>query len=295
MRTQIRLSLGDRLVHIAAVAFVLAVAAATLYPFLYVFSSSISDPKAVIQNKVLLLPVGFSLKAYEILLHYRPVRVGFLNSIFYTVVGTFINMALTSLMAYPLSRKSLFGRKAVMWLVTFTLLFNGGMIPTYLVVKELGLLDTRWALLLPGAIATWNLILLKTFFESIPRELEEAATIDGCSSMQTLLRIVIPLSMPAIATISLFYAVAHWNSWFDALVYLTDHNLYPIQMFLRSIVISSQTADMMGDGGASLQDMLMTESIKYATIMTVAIPMMIIYPFVQRYFNKGAMIGSLKG
>lgn len=290
-----KLSLGDRMFNAFSIGLVWIVVFATLYPFLYVFSSSISSPSAVMQNKVFFLPVGFSLEAYKMIFAYDSVTIGYLNTIIYTVGGTVINMLLTSTMAYPLSRKSLVFRKFFMIVVTITLIVNGGMIPTYLVVQGLGLLDTRWALLLPAAISTWNLILLKTFFENIPKEMEEAAMIDGASYTQILVRVILPLSLPAIATISLFYAVTHWNSFFPALIYLRSEELYPIQLFLRSIVLLGQTTDIMADSSLSAEEMLMTESLKYATIVIVALPIIMVYPFIQKYFVKGIMIGSLKG
>jgi len=291
----IRDSWGDRIFHGTSVILVWFVVILTFYPFLYVFSSSISDPVSVLQNKVFLWPVGFSLKPYLTILHYPEMTIGYLNTVFYTVVGTAINMLLSCLMAYPLSRKSLVFRKYFMIMITFTLVFSGGLIPTFLIVNELGMVDTRWALLIPGAISSWNVILLKTFFESLPKELEEAATIDGSSPMNILFRIILPLSTPAFVTISLFYAVGHWNSYFPAMIYLTNENLYPVQLFLRKIVLLGQTADIMGEQGLGTDKLVMAESLKYATIMLVALPIVAVYPFIQKYFVKGAMLGSLKG
>lgn len=288
-------SWGDRTFNLVSLILVWFVVIVTFYPFVYVFSSSISDPVSVLQNKVFLWPVGFSLKPYTTILNYPEMTIGYLNTIFYTVVGTAINMLLSSLMAYPLSRKGLVFRKYFMVMVTFTLVFSGGLIPTFLIVKELGMIDTRWALLIPGAISTWNVILLKTFFESLPKELEEAATIDGASPMNVLFRIILPLSKPAFVTISLFYAVGHWNSYFSAMIYLTNENLFPVQLFLRKIVLLGQTADIMDEQGLSTEKLIMAESLKYATIMIVALPIVLVYPFIQKHFVKGVMLGSLKG
>jgi len=286
-------SFGDRIFSYVALLLVLFVVIVTLYPFVYVFSSSISDPTAVYKNSIYLWPIGFSLKAYKTILSYPELRIGYANTVLYTVAGTAINMLLTSLMAYPLSRKNLVFRKPFMFMITFTLVFSGGLIPTFLIVKSLGMANTYWALLIPGAVSTWNVILMKTFFESLPKELEEAATIDGASSIQILSRIVLPLSLPALVTISLFYAVGHWNSYFPAMIYLQNEHLYPVQLFLRKIVLLGQTADITGNQGT--ETILMAESLKYATIMIVALPIILVYPFIQKYFVKGAMIGSLKG
>lgn len=277
-----------------SIIIVWVVVIATLYPFLYVFSSSISNPVAVLQNKVWLWPVGFSTEAYKELLSYPPIKVGYENTLFYTIVGTAMNITLSSLMAYSLSRKNLIFRNFFILVVTFTLLFSGGLIPTYLVVKNVGLINTRWSLIIPTLISAWNLFLLKTFFENIPKELEEAAVMDGCSDLQTFYRIIVPLSMPAITTITLFYAVGHWNSYFNALIYLNDPNLFPIQIFLRDIVIGSQSTAAV-DTVTSVNSSIMTESLKYTTIMIVSIPIILVYPFIQRHFVNGIMIGSVKG
>jgi putative aldouronate transport system permease protein len=292
---RIRDTLNDRIFRTVSVILVWFVVIITLYPFLFVLSSSISDPKAVMQNKIVLFPEGFSLAAYTKVFAYPLLKTGYMNTIFYTVAGTALNMVFTALMAYPLSRKSLVAHKYFMFIVTFTLLFSGGIIPTYLVVKGMGLIDTRWALIIPSLISAWNLILLKSFFENIPKELEEAATIDGCSQLQILFKIIIPLSVPAMATLSLFYAVNHWNAFFDAILYLSNQNLYPIQIFLRNIVINSQTAEILEGSAKSVDDLILTESVKYATIMAVTIPIILVYPFLQKYFVKGIMVGSLKG
>jgi putative aldouronate transport system permease protein len=288
-------SWGDRFFSMVSLILVWIVVVATLYPFLYVLSSSISEPLSVLQNKVFLWPIGFNLKAYATIFSYPELRTGYMNTFIYTVAGTAINMLITSLMAYPLSRKNLVFRKYFMVMITFTLVFSGGMIPTFLIVKSLGMVDTRWALLIPGAVSAWNVFLMKTFFENLPKEMEEAATIDGASSMNILFRIILPLSKPAFVTIALFYAVGHWNSYFPAMIYLTDETLYPVQLFLRKIVLLGQTADIMDQQGLGTEKLIMAESLKYATIIIVALPIIMVYPFIQKYFEKGAMIGSLKG
>ncbi len=293
-RFSLKLTWDDFIFKISALIIVWVALILTLYPFIYVFSSSISSPVAVMQNKVFIWPVGFNLTAYKKLIEYPMVLKGYYNTILYTVTGTFINMLLTVMTAYPLARKSLVGRKGFVFLITFTLLFNGGLIPTYLVVRSLGMVNTRWAMIIPNAMVTWNVLLMKTFFESMPNSLIEAAIVEGSTEMQTLYKIVLPLSKPAIATISLFYAVRHWNSFFPALIYLNNKDYYPIQLFLRQIVLESQTADVLGQI-TRVEDLMLTESLKYATIMIVTIPILIVYPFIQKYFVKGIMVGSVKG
>lgn len=290
-----RLSWSDMVYKTVALMIVWTVVVACLYPFLFVFSSSISDPFMVNQNKIFLWPRGFSLEAYSIVFQYPMLQTAYVNTLFYTLVGTFCNMLLTATTAYPLSKKNLFGRNYFLMMIVATMLFSGGMIPLYLIVKGLYLLDTRWAIIIPSVINTFNMILLKTFFESIPKELEEAAVIDGCSQWKLLFRIIIPLSMPAIATISLFYGVGHWNAFFDAMIYLSDSKLFPVQIFLRDIVIAGQTTEMVDRINVSVSRQILTQSLVYATIMVVAMPILIVYPFIQKYFVKGVMIGSLKG
>ena len=288
-------SVGDKIYTFVCRAFIWFVVVVTLYPFIYVLSCSISEPISVMQNKVILFPVGFSVDVYKKILAYPPFTQGYLNTIFYAVFGTMINMAFTTLMAYPLSRSNLFARKYFMFIISITLLFSGGIIPTYLVVNSLGLIDTRWAMLLPGAISTWNLILMRTFFQSIPDEMVEAAKIDGATEMQTFWHIMLPLSQAALATITLYYAVGHWNAYFSALIYLNKPSLQPIQVFLRNIIAAAQTADLIDYTSVSANDLLMGEAIKYATIVVVATPIIVAYPFIQKYFVQGVMIGSLKG
>jgi putative aldouronate transport system permease protein len=269
-----------------------------LYPLIFVVSASFSDPSKVMNGEIWLLPKGFTFDAYIEIFKNEEVWRGYRNTIFYTVVGTVINLFLTTLAAYPLSRRDLPGRNIFMFLITFTMFFHGGLIPTYLVVKGLGMVDTFWALVIPNAIATYNLIVMRTYFQtSIPWELQEAALIDGCSNTRLLLKIILPLSKPIIAVMVLFYAVMHWNAFFNALIYLRDEELYPLQLILREILIMNQTS--LSDD-ASIQfgmdeKLLLAESIKYALIIVASVPILIMYPFVQRHFVKGVMIGSIKG
>ena len=268
-----------------------------LYPLIYILSASFSDPLAVVSGRVWLWPVEPTLRGYTTIFADREVVTGFLNSMFYTVVGTALNVALTLLAAYPLSRRDLFGRNVIMFLFLFTLLFSGGLIPTYLLVKDLGMLNTRWSMIVPTALAVWNVIITRTYFQvTIPDELLEAAQLDGANDYTFFFRVVLPLSTPIIAVNALFYAVAHWNAFFDALIYLTDKSLFPLQLVLREILVQNQVdLSMVGD----IEDMIarqnLADLLKYSLIVVATVPLLCIYPFVQKHFVKGIMLGSLKG
>ena len=268
-----------------------------LYPLIYVLSASFSSGQAVSSGRVWLWPVEPTLAGYEAIFKNRAVLLGFYNSLFYTVVGTIINVVMTVLAAYPLSRPELPGRRVIAFIFFFTLLFSGGLIPTYLVVRDLGMLSTRWALILPTALSIWNMLIARTFFENnIPKELREAAQLDGCDDFNFLWRVVLPLSGPILAVLALFYGVGHWNSYFTALIYLYDKNLWPLQLVLRDILVQDQVdpgmaADIRGVAAkAQLRELL-----KYSLIVVATVPLLIIYPFVQRHFVKGVMLGSVKG
>lgn len=269
----------------------------TIYPIIYVCSASFSSPAAVTTGKVVLWPVDFSLEGYAAVFRTDSVLGGYLNTIIYTLVGTIINVTLTIIAAYPLSRKELVGYKGLNFLFVFTMWFHGGMIPTYLLVKNLGMIDTRWAMWLPHAIGVWNIMIARTFFQnSIPDELFQSASIDGCGYIRFLWNMVIPLSGAIIAVITLFYSVNHWNAYFNAFLYLNDSRLFPLQLVLRDILIQNQmdmdmmTEDSMSDFVAGLQDLL-----KFSLIMVACVPVWLIYPFVQKFFVKGVMLGSIKG
>lgn len=266
-----------------------------LYPLIFVVSASFSDPARVLNGDVWLLPKSLSVEAYKNILQDHSVWTGYGNTILYTAVGTFINVLMTVLAAYPLSRPDLPGRKLLMVIITITMFFNGGLIPTYLLVKNLGMVDTMWALIIPTAIATYNLIVMRTYFQtSIPWELQEAAHMDGCSNWRLLRSIILPLSKPILAVMVLFYAVGHWNSYFNALIYLREEGLYPLQLVLREILLISSSDNV--DANVGLADkVLLSESIKYAVIIVSSLPVWIMYPLVQRHFVKGVMIGSIKG
>ncbi|OIV35490.1 sugar ABC transporter permease [Mangrovactinospora gilvigrisea] len=268
-----------------------------LYPLVYVLAASVSSPAAVTSGHVWLWPVHPSLEAYHTILQYKAIVTGFANSIFYAVVGTFISVTLTLFAAYPLSRPNLRGRNIIMVFFTIPMLFSGGIIPTYLVVHSLGLLDTRWALVLPGAVAVWNVIVTRTFYKAtLPEELHEAAQVDGCSDFRFFFRIVLPLSKPVIAVNALFVAVTQWNQYFNALIYLTTPSKFPLQLILREILVQNIfDPSQIGDATKLLAEQNLQELLKYALIVVATVPPLIAYPFVQKHFVKGLMIGSLKG
>ncbi|HUC91480.1 MAG TPA: carbohydrate ABC transporter permease [Paenibacillus sp.] len=265
----------------------------TLFPFLHVLAQSFSSQNAIVSNRVTIFPVDFQWLSYRMLLGDEFFYRAFSISVLRTAAGVMINMALTCLMAYPLSKRTLKGKALIMNMVVFTMLFQGGLIPSFLLLKELQLLDTLWALLLPSAISAFNLILLKNFFQSVPDSMEESAMIDGAGHGAILWKIFVPLSLPAIATLSLFYAVMHWNSYFDAVMYISNTELNPLQVYLRNmIVLNDSNIEVTNNTGLYL---ISPESLKAATIIASVLPMIVLYPFIQRYFAKGVMLGALKG
>ena len=294
--TRIRESLGDR-IFVGVVYFFLAIVLLiVLYPLVYVVSSSFSSPTAVSSGRVWLWPVDFSLKGYQVAFSNPQIVTGYANSLYYTIFGTLISVTLTVLVAYPLSRRTLFGRDAIMIFIVFTMIFYGGLIPTYLVVKNLGMLNTRWALLIPQAIAAWQVIIARTFFQvNIPDELAEAAELDGCSDLRFLWSVVIPLSKPILAVLVLMYAVGQWNAYFDALLYLKSADLHPLQLVLRGILILNTTTSGSMEASVMVERQQMADLLKYSLIVVGSLPVLLIYPFAQRYFVKGMLIGSVKG
>ncbi len=288
---------GDQLFNIAIYIIAIFIIAIILYPLIFVVSASFSDPTKILNGEVWLLPKGFTLDAYRQVFQDSRLWNSYKNTIVYTIIGTTINIILTTLLAYPLSRKDLPGRNFFMFVIAFTMFFSGGIVPTYLVVQDLGMLDTIWALVIPGAISTYNAIVMRTFFQdSIPWELQEAALLDGCGNAKLLYKIILPLSKPILAVMVLFYAVGHWNSYFGALIYLDSDHLYPLQIILREILIQNQAAmhDVVMDFEMARQ-IMMAESMKYSVIVIASLPVIVMYPFVQKYFVKGVMIGSIKG
>ncbi|GIO67371.1 carbohydrate ABC transporter permease [Paenibacillus cookii] len=290
-------SRGDRAFNMIVYVILSVVAVIVLYPLIFVLSASFSDPQTVLRGEMLLWPKGFNLNSYSKIFQNQDILSGYSNTLLYTTIGTLINLVMTVLGAYPLSRKDFVGKNAVMALFVFTMFFGGGLIPTYLLIKDLGMLNTFWVMVIPNAVSIWNIIIMRTFFQqSIPYELQEAATIDGCSNIQILTRIILPLSMPIIAVMILFYAIGHWNAFFSALLYLSDKEKFPLQLILREILIQGQTSDMVKMSTESaIKQQREVEGIKYAVLVVANIPVLILYPFLQRYFVKGVMIGAIKG
>lgn len=291
----IKESPGD-LMLLAVIYIILTIGMLTvLYPLIYILSASFSSPFAVVSGTVWLFPVDFTLLGYETVFKNSQVLVGYANSLFYTTAGTLVAVSVTIMMAYPLSRKTFYGRNVLMFLLIVTTLFSGGLIPVYLVVKNLHLIDTRWALIIPPALGVFQIIVARTFFQNtIPDELVDAAEIDGSSDMGFLMRVVLPLSKPIIAVMVLLFAVGQWNAYFDALLYIKSTDLYPLQMVLRNILLLG-TTDNPTDITETLRRQGLAELMKYSLIIVSSLPVLILYPFVQKYFVQGVMIGSLKG
>lgn len=272
----------------------LMVVVATLYPFVHMLAVSLSSDSNVIQNKVSIWPKGFNLDMYKVVLEDSKIWVAYKNTIVYTFTGTLISLLITSTGAYALSRSDMALRKSLTMLIVVTMFFSGGMIPTFLVVRSLFLVDTVWGMVLPGAVSTWNLILMRTFFAGIPKELEESGRMDGLNDIGIFARIIVPLSKASFATIALFYAVSMWNNFLGPLLYLRSSELFPLQVLLRNMVLAgtSSSGDVTGIGG---DNQIVEESLKYATIMVSTLPILAVYPFIQKYFVQGAMIGAVKG
>ena len=293
---KISLSRADRLFDIFNYVILTIVLLIVAYPLYFIVIASVSDPIAVYAGEVILWPHRFTWEGYERILEYEAFFTGYRNTFIYTVIGTTVNVLITIPGAYALSRKDLVGRNVMMMMVTFTMIFNGGLIPTYLLVLELNLYNSMWALILPVAVSAWNLIVARTFFQqTIPDELLEAATLDGCSNFQFFMRVVLPLSKSIIAVMVLFYAVNHWNSYFNALIYLKSADKYPLQLVLRNILFENSLGDMVEDASTLAAQQRMGDLIKYGVIMASSLPLLILYPFLQRYFIQGVMIGAVKG
>ena len=292
----IRDTLGDKLFYAACYLITALFMLAVLYPLVYILSASFSSADAITSGRMWLFPVDFSLVGYRYILKYDAIWLGYRNTLFYTFAGTLINVAMTITCAYGLSLRGMRGRRFFTMLFTFTMIFSGGMIPNYLLMKNLKILNTVWCMLLPGAISAYNLIVAKTFIEnSIPGDLLEAARIDGCSDVRFFFSIVLPLSKAILAVLLLMYAAAHWNAYFNAFLYLTDKKLYPLQIFLRQILVQSNMSADMLDPEAMAQMQTLQQILKYAVIVVSTAPMLCLYPFVQKYFRQGVMIGSIKG
>lgn len=281
----------DWIVH----ALLLVLIVVTLYPLLYVAFASFSDAGRLIAHRgFLFAPLGFSFEAYVSVFKNPGILTGYGNTLFILVFGVSINLIVTALGAYVLSRKNVMWNRVFMIVIVMTMFFSGGLIPLYLIVKGVGMIDSLWSTIIPFAVNTFNLIIMRTAFQSVPESLEESAKIDGANHFTILLRIIVPLSMPVIAVMILYYAVEKWNGWFYASIFLKDHNLFPLQLILREILISNST-DSMATDAAAADRFQIGETIKYATIMVATVPILCVYPFVQKYFVKGVMVGALKG
>lgn len=288
-------SIGEIIFDFLNVVFMLLLMIVMLYPFYYIVMASFSEPNLLVrQGGLMLRPAGFSTVGYEAVMSNRDIYTGYMNTIIYVVAGTGLSLLVTSLLAYTLSKPDIRYSPQMMIYIIITMFFSGGMIPTYIVVKGLGLLNSRWAIILPSLISVYNLIVMKTAFLGIPQSLTEAAKIDGAGDMRIWARIVMPLSGATIAVFVLFTAVAFWNSWFSAMIYLRDRNMFPLQLFLREILVESATNEMIDDV-ASGEEASLEEVIKYATIIVATVPILMVYPFVQKYFVKGVMVGAVKG
>lgn len=290
---KIKVSTGERIANVSINAALFLMTVAATYPFLFVVFASLSDPIKVMQsNSILLWPKGFQIGSYMLVLHNQMIGVGYRNTLIYLIIGTIFNVFLTSMGAYALSRKDLYGKNAAMFFIAFTMFFSGGMIPTFLLVKQLNILNTIWAMIIPNAISVWNLVIMRTSFQAMPESIIESAKLDGANDFLILFKLVIPLSMPVVSVIMLFYGVYHWNDFFNALLYLRDRELYPIQLVLRDILIQNSTESM--TRGVKIDKIPIGETVKYATIVIATVPILFIYPFIQKYFIQGVMIGAIK-
>lgn len=295
----IKRSYTDKIFDIVNLIVMIILLLIFVWPLWFVVIASFSDPNEVWNGNVLLLPKGFTLLAYEALGDYSMIWRGYANTIFYTVVGTIVNLIMTVCAAYPLSRKDFVPRNFFMFMFMLTMYFSGGLIPTYLIVSDVGLINTPWAMIIPGACSIYNVIITRTYFiNSIPSSLQEAAELDGANSFQFLVKIILPLSKPIIAVIALYYAVGHWNDFYTALLYINDQDLLPLQSWLRDLLMSNKMSlnNMQGlDAAAAEARMQLSQTLKYSVIIVSTVPVLCVYPFIQKYFVKGVMIGSVKG
>lgn len=288
----------DKIVYTLNYIILIAFLIIVLYPFVYIVSCSFSSGQALISGKVTLLPVDPTLEGYKAILEYKDIWTGFANSFLYTIAGTLVGLTLTILAAYPLSRFSLVGRRPLMMLFLFTMLFNGGLVPNYMLVLSLGLLNTAWAIILPTALSAYNVIVARTFFiNTIPNELHESAELDGCGEFRFLISIVLPLSKAIMAVLVLWIAIGFWNSYFNPMIYLNDKSKFPLQLILREILLMANVDFTKAAANPELyyKNQQLSEILRYGTIIISALPLMILYPFIQKYFVQGVMIGSVKG
>jgi putative aldouronate transport system permease protein len=294
---KIKESRNDRIFMFLVYFFLSFCLVIVLYPIIYVISASFSAPSAVVNGEVWLWPVRPTIMGYQAVFKNYQILSGFANSFYYMIFGTLFSLVLTLLTAYPLTRKELYGRNIFTGIFVFTMLFSGGLIPFFLIVKDLHMYDTRWAMIIPAALSIWNVIIARTFIQStIPDELYEAAQLDGCSDIGFMLKMVVPLSGPIIAVLGMYYAIGQWNSYFNALIFLQTQDYFPLQIILRNILILNNIdPTMVKDFDALLRKQGLSDLLKYSVIVVASVPVLCIYPFVQKYFVKGVMIGSIKG
>ena len=298
--TTVKTSYADKIFDIINVIVMIILLVIFVWPLWFIVIASVSNPNEVWNGNVLLWPKGFTMAAYEAVIEYKSIWIGYRNTIFYTVVGTMINLVMTVCAAYPLSRKDFMPRNFFMFMFMLTMYFGGGLIPTYLIVNKLGMINTVWAMMIPGACSIYNVIITRTYFINIiPGSLKDAAELDGANSFQYLVKVVLPLSKPIIAVIALYYAVGHWNDYFTALIYINKTGLMPLQSFLRDLLMSNKLTmgNSMGglDAATAEAKMQLSQTLKYSAIIVSTVPVLCIYPFIQKYFVKGVMIGSVKG
>lgn len=294
---KIKISTGEKVFNVFNIVFMFLMMFVMFYPMWHVLCASFSDARLLSAHSgILLWPDGYSVSAYKLMAKNPMILRGYGNTLFILVFGLALNMVMTSLAAYVLSRRNVMLNKPLTIIIVFTMYFSGGMIPSYLNIIQLGMENTLWAVIVPGAISTYNMIVLRTGFAAVPESLEESAKIDGASSLRILWQIILPLSMATVAVVTLYYAVTHWNSWFNAMLYLTDRNKFPLQLILREILINNDTSSMVTamDAGAG-DSSFVSETVKYAVIIVSVVPILCVYPFIQKYFTKGVMVGAVKG
>lgn len=288
----INLTIGEKVWQSVVYVILIFLSLLCLLPFLYVIAVSVTPESEVLRRGIVIIPESFTFLAYKEVFISHGIWQAYKITLFRTIVGTMLNVLFTVLAAYPLSKKYLPGRSPFLLFIVFTMMFSGGLIPTYLLIRSLGLLNSPWVLIIPNLISAFNLVIIKGFFEQLPGEIEESARVDGASELQSLWRIILPLSLPVISTISLFYAVGHWNSYFDAIVYINDSNFMPLQVVLRNILlnVATQSAESLANSGT-----VSTFAVQMATVVVTTVPILIVYPFLQKHFTKGVLLGSVKG
>ena len=296
--SHIRPTFKDRVYRVLVLSILVIIMVIIAYPLYFVIIASFSDPKELYRNPLMLWPKGATLSSYELAFNNKDIWIGYRNTLIYTVLGTLINILMTVIGAYPLSRPDFVGRGVLTFFYTFTMFFGGGLIPFFLVCKALGLMNNLWVMIIPGAVSVYNMIIMRTFFQSrIPAEMTESAMIDGASNIRTLFRIVLPLSTPIIGVMVLFYGVGHWNAYFNAMIFLVDRVRFPLQLFLREILVQNQVTSMLTTAtDAGDADRVMSQiGLQYVVVIIATLPIFVIYPFMQKFFTEGIMVGALKG